>query len=258
MLTSLALLLHLADDAPKWRVDEPPGPTETIAFDVTRGTWMSLDVSPDGQELVFDLLGDLYVVPIGGGDARSLTAGVAWDMQPQYSPDGKFIAFTSDRGGGDNLWIIGRDGSAARAITSERFRLLNSPAWHPSGQYLVGRKHFTAERSLGGGELWLYAVGTPELPPEGKKGSQLTNKVSDQKDSGEPALSPDGRLVYWSEDSSPGPNFEYNKDPNGQIYVIKRLELETGLVETVAGGQGGAARPTPTPDGKWLAIVRRV
>ena len=72
---------------------------------------MSLDVSPDGNEIVFDLLGDIYSLPIAGGEARALTSGVAWDMQPRYSPDGKRIAFTSDRAGGDNIWVMNRDGS---------------------------------------------------------------------------------------------------------------------------------------------------
>ena len=67
---------------------------------------MSLDVSPDGREIAFDLLGDLYVIPIEGGEARTISTGHAWDMQPRYSPDGQEIAFTSDRGGGDNIWTI--------------------------------------------------------------------------------------------------------------------------------------------------------
>lgn len=262
MLAALVTLLTVADP-PAWNVQEPPGPSETIPFDVTRGTWMSVDVRPDGQELVFDLLGDLYTLPIAGGEAHPLTAGVAWDMQPRYSPDGNTIAFTSDRGGGDNLWIVAREGGTPKAITSERFRLLNSPAWHPSGDYLVGRKHFTAERSLGGGEMWLYATGLAHpggkaLAITGRKGTALTTKASDQKDSGEPAFSPDGRYLYWSEDSSPGASFEYNKDPNGQIYVIRRLELQTGHLDTLVSGPGGAARPTPSPDGRWLAFIRRV
>ncbi|WP_442881857.1 TolB family protein, partial [Devosia sp.] len=84
-------------DKPKWDVNAPPGPTREVALDVTSGTWMSLDVSPDGREVVFDLLGDLYVIPIGGGEARALTTGMAWDMHPAYSPNGRWIAFTSDR-----------------------------------------------------------------------------------------------------------------------------------------------------------------
>jgi len=93
----------------KWDVNNPPGPAHDVAIDVSEGTWMSLDVSPDGKEIAFDLLGDLYTIPIGGGEAKALTSGVAWDMQPRYSPNGKWIAFTSDRSGGDNIWIINRE-----------------------------------------------------------------------------------------------------------------------------------------------------
>ncbi len=92
----------------KWSVDNAPGPTREIPIQVDEGTWMSLDVSPDGRTIVFDLLGDLYEMPIQGGRAKPITAGVSWDMQPRYSPDGTKIAFTSDRDGGDNLWVMKR------------------------------------------------------------------------------------------------------------------------------------------------------
>ncbi|HVR39983.1 MAG TPA: amidohydrolase, partial [Thermoanaerobaculia bacterium] len=140
------------DEKPKWDVNNPPGPKHDVAIDVTTGTWMSLDVSPDGKEIAFDLLGDLYTIPIGGGEAKSLTSGIAWDMQPRYSPNGKWIAFTSDRAGGDNIWIMNRDGSKPQPVTKESFRLLNEPSWSPDSEYLVARKHFTSERSAGAGE----------------------------------------------------------------------------------------------------------
>jgi Tol biopolymer transport system component len=242
-------------DDEKWDVNEPHGPASTVEIDVTEGTWMSLDVSPDGSTIVFDLLGDLYTVPIGGGEATSLTEGLAWDMQPAYSPDGTSIAFTSDRGGGDNLWILDLDEERGddnpRAVSSESFRLLNSPAWAPAGELLAGRKHFSASRSLGAGEIWLYHS-------SGGGGLQMTEKPNDQKDVGEPAFSPDGRYVYYSQDTTPGPIFEYNKDPNPGIYSILRLDRESGETETILGGAGGAARPTPSPDGRYLAFVQRV
>lgn len=239
-------------EGPAWDVNHPPAPELERSIDVRSGTWMSLDVSPDGREVVFDLLGDLYVVPIDGGEARPIAGGVAWQMQPRYSPDGKRIAFTSDEGGGDNLWVMDADGSDAHAVSKETFRLLNSPAWSPDGEYLVGRKHFTSRRSLGAGELWLYHVAT------GGDGLQLTEKQNEQKDLGEPAFSPDGRYVYYSYDSTPGDTFSYNKDPNGQIYAINRLDRETGESVPVVTGAGGACRPTPSPDGESLAFVRRV
>jgi Tol biopolymer transport system component/imidazolonepropionase-like amidohydrolase len=235
----------------KWDVMNPPGPATDVAIDVTTGTWLSLDVSPDGRELVFDLLGDLYTIPITGGEAKALTTGVAWDMQPRYSPNGKWIAFTSDRSGGDNIWVMGRDGSDPKQVSKETFRLLNQPAWSPDGEFIVARKHFTSERSLGAGEMWLYHR-------TGGDGLQMTKKRTDQKDTGEPVFSPDGKYLYFSDDVTPGAIFEYSKDPNGQIYVIQRLDRESGEVDRFVTGPGGSIRPTPSPDGKSLAFIRRV
>ncbi len=238
-------------DEPKWNVDEPFGPSKTISLDVTEGTWMSLDVSPDGSTIVFDLLGDLYTLPIAGGEATSFTSGLAWDMHPRFSPDGKWIAFTSDRGGGDNIWMMPTAGGEAQQITKESFRLVNSPAWSPDGQYVVAHKHFTGTRSLGSGEMWLYHVA-------GGKGVQLTEKPNDQQDVGEPTFSPDGRWLYYSQDTTPGPFFQYNKNPHAGIYTIFRRDLDEERTESVVGGPGGAVRPTPSPDGKRLAYVRRL
>lgn len=238
-------------EAPKWDVNAPPGPTRDVPIDVTSGTWMSLDVSPDGKEVIFDLLGDLYVMPIGGGEARALTSGMAWDMQPRYSPNGRWIAFTSDRGGGDNVWVMDRNGGNVKQVSKETFRLLSQPSWSPDSEFIVARKHFSSRRSLGAGEMWLYHR-------SGGEGLQLTKKRTEQKDTGEPAFSPDGRYLYFSDDSTPGGVFEYSKDVNGQIYVIQRLDRKTGEIEPYITGPGGSIRPTPSPDGKSLAFIRRV
>ncbi|HSR54417.1 MAG TPA: amidohydrolase family protein [Acidobacteriota bacterium] len=241
------------DDAKdkKWDVNEPPGPTSEVPIETDSGTWLSLDVSPDGNEIVFDLLGDIYRLPMAGGEAVSLTSGMAWDMQPRFSPDGEHIAYTSDAGGGDNIWVMKRDGSEAKQLTKESFRLLNSPAWTPDGDYIAARKHFTSTRSLGAGEIWLYHR-------SGGGGLQMVERRNDQKDLGEPAFSPDGRYLYYSLDATSGSIFQYNKDPNTQIYQIRRLDRQTGETETMAGGPGGAIRPTPSPDAKHLAFIRRV
>lgn len=239
------------EEEAKWDVQNPPGPSRDIPIDVTRGTWMSVDVSPDGRMIAFDLLGDIYVMPIEGGEARAIASGVAWEMQPKWSPDGRQIAFTSDRGGGDNLWIMDADGSNPVQVSKESFRLLNQPEWSPDGQFIVGRKHFTSARSLGAGEIWMYHR-------SGGGGVQMTERRTQQKDTGEPAFSPDGRYLYFSDDATPGDVFEYSKDVNEQIYVIRRLDRETGEIEPYITGPGGSIRPTPSPDGKSLAFIRRV
>jgi Tol biopolymer transport system component/imidazolonepropionase-like amidohydrolase len=239
-------------EPPKWDVNNPPGPHRDVSINVTEGTWMSLDVSPDGQTIVFDMLGDIYVMPITGGPARAISSGVAWEMQPKWSPDGRHIAFTSDRGGGDNIWVMEADGSNPAQVSKETFRLISQPEWTPDGQFIVGRKHFSSTRSLGAGEMWMWHRSG------GGGGVQLTTRRTQQKDTGEPAFSPDGRYLYFSDDTTPGGQFEYSKDVNTQIYAIQRLDRQSGEVEEFLSGPGGSIRPTPSPDGKSLAFIRRV
>ncbi len=237
--------------AQKWNVENSPSPSKKVTITTDEGTWMDLDVSPDGKSIVFDLLGDIYTIPVTGGKATLLAGGKAWEVQPRYSPDGKLISYTSDKDGGDNIWLMNSDGSNKHPLTKENFRLLNNASWTPDGQYVVARKHFTGFRSLGAGEMWLYHK-------NGGDGIQLTKRKNDQQDAGEPTASPDGKYIYWSEDVTPGPDFQYNKDPYKGIYAIQRLNRETGDIETVTGGAGGACRPQLSPDGRLLAFVKRV
>lgn len=236
----------------KWDVSNPDlGESTTHSFTTSEGTWMNLDVSPDGKQIVFDLLGDIFILPAKGGNAKILRGGHAFEVQPRFSPDGKQISFTSDAGGGDNIWVMDTNGENATQVTNENFRLLNNSTWTPDGEYIIAKKHFSSSRSLGAGEIWMYHK-------SGGSGIQLVEKKNEQQDIGEPSVSPDGRYIYYSEDSYPGGVFQYNKDPNSQIYVIRRYDTKDGDIETVTGGNGGAARPQISPDGKHLAFVRRV
>ena len=175
--------------------------TRDIEFDVTEGTWMNLDVSPDGQTIVFDLLGDIYTMPIAGGQANRIAGGPAFEFQPRFSPDGLRIAFVSDRDGLNNIWTMDPDGSDAEQVTSESVRDVNSPAWSVDGEYIFVRKHFVFSRSLGAGELWMYHR-------TGGSGMQVTDRPNEQQDQGEPAVSPDGEWVYYSQDVTRGPLFQ--------------------------------------------------
>lgn len=238
---------------PKWDVANPAGQFnyKDVPLSTDEGTWMNLDVSPDGKQIVFDMLGDIYLMPISGGEAKVLRSGIPFEIQPKFSPDGKLISFTSDAGGGDNIWVMNTDGSQARQVTKEDFRLLNNAAWTPDGNYLIARKHFTSQRSLGAGEMWMYHL-------SGGSGIQLTKRRNDQQDANEPTVSPDGRYLYFCEDMYPGGFFQYNKNPNEQIYVTRRYDLLTGELTDITGGPGGAMRPQISRDGKKLAFVRRV
>lgn len=240
------------EEPKKWDVNNPPGNWgwKDVKFTTEEGTWLNLDVSPDGKTIAFDMLGDIYTMPIAGGKATPIRTGIAWEVQPRFSPDGKKILFTSDAGGGDNCWVMDADGKNAKQITTENFRLLNNGVWMDN-QYFVARKHFTSGRSLGAGEMWMYHI-------SGGEGLQLTARKNDQQDVNEPSVSPDGRYVYFSEDMYPGGSFQYNKDPNNQIFVIRRYDRQEGKIEDVVTGPGGAVRPQISNDGKKLAFIRRI
>lgn len=257
LLTVAILLVTCLSLAQKenttWDVNKPGESFKykTHKFTTTQGTWMNLDISPDGKTIVFDMLGDIYTMPIQGGNAKAIRTGIAFEVQPRFSPDGKYISFTSDAGGGDNIWIMNTQGKEAKQITKESFRLLNNAVWTPDSKYLIARKHFTSSRSLGAGELWQYHI-------TGGSGIQVVKKKNDQQDINEPWVSSDAKHLYYSEDMYSGGVFQYNKDPNKQIYAIKRYNLVSGERQTITGGPGGAARPTVSPDGAMLAFVRRV
>ncbi|MEY4869341.1 MAG: hypothetical protein RIS11_535, partial [Pseudomonadota bacterium] len=192
----------------KWDVNAPPGLTiRQVPIAVDEGTWMNVDVSPDGKSVAFDLLGDIYVMPISGGTPNRIAEGLAYETQPRFSADGKRIAFTSDRGGGDNIWVMNVDGSDKRQLTKEDFRLLNQASWSPNGQFIAAKKHFTTQRSLGTGEVWLYHI-------SGGSGVPLVKRPNEthQKELGEPIFAPDGKHIYFTRNTTSGPIFEYAQD----------------------------------------------
>ena len=142
----------------------------TLSFETSEGTLISVDVSPNGKTIAFDLLGHIYLMPSNGGKAEVITKGSSWNMLPRFSPNGKYISFTSDAEGGNNIWVMTADGKNAKAITKEKFRLLNNAVWTPDGKSLVARKHFTSSRSVGAGEMWQY-------PLSGSAGLKLTKRL---------------------------------------------------------------------------------
>lgn len=262
LVTALAALLinspvhaQSADKAKdeKWDVNAPKGATiKQVPIETDEGSWIDVDVSPDGNSIAFSLLGDVYTMPISGGTPTRIAEGLAWEVQPRFSPDGNRIAFTSDRGGGDNIWIMNRNGSDKKQVTKEEFRLLNQPSWSPDGRYVIAKKHFTTSRSLGTGEVWLYHV-------SGGGGVVLVKKPSKkhQKELGEPIYAADGKSVYYTQNVTPGGTFIYAQNSNKDLFNIKKYDMESGEITTAVSGLGGSVRPTPSPDGSKIAFVRR-
>ncbi|HYM59445.1 MAG TPA: amidohydrolase family protein [Thermoanaerobaculia bacterium] len=229
------------DDINKARPD-----ARKIAFTTDEGTWMSVDLSPDGSTLVFDLLGDIYAMPVAGGAAHALTRGPAWDSHPRFSPDGKSIAFVSDRSGIENLWIMDADGKNPRAVTEEKNSYVRSGAWSPDGNYLVARKEDGKRAGIPPVELWLFHV-------RGGSGVKLTSSDELNNASG-PVFSPDGRYMYFSVRER---RFSYTPDLSRGLWQIVRYDRRTGDVAPLTTGFGGAVRPAVTPDGKTMLFVSR-
>src|SRR6202041_3257441 len=142
----------------------PLKPDRKIEFTTDEGTWLSLDVSPDGKTIVFELLGDIYTLPIEGGVAKLVDGGMAFDSQPKFSPDGKWIAFISDREGSENVWIMHPDGSGVKQVSKDPNNEFASPSWSPDGNYIYISK---AGFGITTFEIWMYHV-------NGGSGVQIT------------------------------------------------------------------------------------
>jgi Tol biopolymer transport system component/imidazolonepropionase-like amidohydrolase len=237
-----------------WDVLNPPMELNSIDISTDETTWSSLDVSPDGERFVFDMLGDIFIASADGGDAEPLTQDFAWNIHPSFSPDGKHVAFISDRDGLSNVWVMDTSGENLRQITKEKTNLIHSPKWSPDGEYIVVTKGIMSRRSIPAGEIWLYH----KSGGSGLAIKERVNGKADQKNIADPAFSPDGRYIYFSRDITGGSTFSYNRDALQGLFGIVRYDRQTGEEETIISGTGGAVVPTPSPDGKYIAYVRRV
>ncbi|MGE3618066.1 MAG: amidohydrolase, partial [Gemmatimonadales bacterium] len=221
--------------------DLPLEPTRTIHIDTEEGSWISLDVSPDGSTLVFDLLGDLYTMPFAGGTATQLTRGLPFDAQPRFSPDGKAITYTSDKDGGENIWIMDLATKTARAITKGKDNRYQSPEWTPDGNYVVASRTGIRGPVV---QLWMFHK-------DGGNGIQLIKEPANRMTTGA-AFGADGRYLWFAQRTG---NWQYNAVfPQYQLAVYDR---ETGQVSVRSSRNGSGIRPTLSPDGKWLVYGTR-
>ena len=231
----------------------PMQPARTLEREVSSGTWMSLDVSPDGKTVVFDILGDLYAMPVGGGRAKRIMGGMAFETQPAFSPDGKWLAFVSDRSGSDNLWVARTDGAEARQLTfSDDETVYVSPEWRADGK-AVFVSHYRPD-------LNAYALLLQPLDGEGEAVVATREGPDEPRQSWRSALgasaSADGRWLYYARRVG-SIDFDVLRK-----WTIVRRDLRTGDEEVVISGMGGRGseketffRPRVSPDGRLLAYA---
>ena len=225
---------------PGGRQPLPLRSARTASFTATEGTWMSLDVSPDGSTIVFDLLGDLYTMPIEGGEASPLLTGMAYETQPRFSPDGESVAFISDRSGGDALWTMRLDLTDTTRVAGGGSSLMLSPEWSPDGVYVV------ASRSSGlGGVAQLAMYHAERGSPLPLPGSPFLKRIG-------AAFSPDGRYIWYA-----GGFGDWTYNAVLPLYQLYRYDRETGTTTTMTRRYGSAFRPAISPDGRWLVYGTR-
>ena len=244
-----AMFVSVVPASPEEELDAAAGPalplkpTRNLAFDATEGTWMSVDVHPKGDRLVFDLLGDLYSLPIAGGKAERLTSGMAFDAEPVFSPDGAFIAFTSDRSGSENLWIANADGTDPRQISKDRgMQTHSSPAWSADGRALYVSRRLARRDEFG---LYLYPIAAGE-------GVRIAEPREPQPEILDALAARDGRHLFYSGKSRDSATLYFT--PN---WVVQRRNLRSGEIQQIVKAPGGALRPVLSPDGRVLVYGTR-
>jgi Tol biopolymer transport system component len=219
----------------------PLTPERFADFSTTKGSWMSLDVSPDGKTIVFDMLGDIYTMPIAGGTATAITHGLPYDAQPRFSPDGSRIVFVSDRSGGDNVWTMKPDGTDTVAVTHGNDNQYVSPRYSPDGRYIVVSR---GGATGGVAKLWIYDV-------KGGNGTALITEPAQLKTLGA-AFEPNGRYIWYAQRTG---DWTYNAIlPQ---YELAEYDRETGRTAVTTSRDGSAFRPEISHDGKWLAYGTR-
>jgi Tol biopolymer transport system component len=233
------------EEEPEEESEAGPLPLEadrTISIDRTAGTWISLDVSPDGETIVFDYLGNLFTMPFEGGEATQLTSGMAFDAQPRFSPDGSRIAYTSDADGGQNIWVLSLDGTDTIQVSKGGANRAESPEWTPDGDYIIAS--MGAFRGQGLPKLRLFHI-------DGGGGVELVDEPEDLKMLGA-AITADGRHVWYARRSG-----DWNYNAQMPQYQLEVYDRDTGNRYTRTQRYGSAFRPTLSPDGRWLVYGTR-
>lgn len=196
----------------------PIKPTRTISFTTDEGSYMNVDISPDGKTLLFDLLGDLYSVPVVGGKAMQLTHSIALNLRPVWSPDGKNIAYISDISGSFHLNIMDLGGKFHKTLGRSREELYYGfePLWTPDCHYIAIGDSFYA---LTGGNIYagiplkrfvrfsqngqlLYGLDSGEICVYNRVNKTKTNLFPVSRKFESVVLSPDTRWLCYIVDSN--------------------------------------------------------
>ena len=174
--------------------------------------------------MAFDLLGDIYTLPIEGGKAKRITKGLAYDAHPKFSPDGKNLLIVSDRSGGPNAWILDLETGDSIQVTKGDDYFMETAEWTNDGEYIISTK--------GGRNSKLYLN-----HKSGGKGVELIKKPSNLKVS-DVAVGRNDRYIWFSRKSGA---WQYNaRFPQ---MSLARYDRDNGTIENMVSRYGSAFSP---------------
>ncbi|MGB8439224.1 MAG: S9 family peptidase [Candidatus Acidiferrales bacterium] len=255
-------------------------------------------LSPDGRWVAYTVktasLRDdknyerIWMVPVSGGAAIPFTADETTSSHPRWSPDGKFLAFISARGGtGDDddsdkkqVWLLNREGGEAQKLT-DTIQDVQSFAWSPASDQMVlllqdpSPEELEAARDKAKGvkpktkpRPWVIDrlhFKEDELGYLDRRRTHLyvfdiadrtqTQITSGDYDDSDPAWSPDGSTIAFASNRTAEPDLNYNTD----MWTVSAGNTDKGksLVQ-VTTGLGAEAAPAWSPDGKWVAFTTQL
>jgi Tol biopolymer transport system component len=244
---------------------------------------------PNGKELLFNMDGSLFTIPVGGGDITKLNTGSAKGINNDHciSFDGKMLGISSSNGNGSNIYVLPLQGGEPVAVTTESPSYLHG--WAPNNKEVVyvaqrnGVKIYDIyKKSIDGGkevkltenQEWEHVDGC-EYSPDGKyiyynasrnggtmqlwrmkpDGSQKEQLTFDEYNDWFPHISPDGKWIAFI---SFDPDIELNAHPSYKRVMLRLMPVNGGAPRVIAymyGGQGTINVNSWSPDSKHLAFV---